>query len=181
MAKHSKINLFTGKLVYLIFTIIWKIENIFYLISDPRQTTFLMIMADKQRIASDLLKISCSLDSCVQFWTRHSHDEEAGWEVNQPRAGSANYLQLICIFRGFLNCLSADGSVYDTTKYCWLQGRWDRTKIYLGGILNWWKCMIGVWYKFQASLLIWFNEKIITICAENWWTWFYFILRNLWN
>ena len=25
--------------------------------------------------------------------------------------------------RGFYNCLARDGSVYDTTKYCWLQGR----------------------------------------------------------
>ena len=27
------------------------------------------------------------------------------------------------VFRGFYNCLDEDGSVYDTTKYGWLQGR----------------------------------------------------------
>ena len=34
--------------------------------------------------------------------------------------------------RGFYNCLSAEGEVYDTTKYCWLQGRqvWTYCSLY---------------------------------------------------
>ena len=35
-------------------------------------------------------------------------------------------------FRGFLNCIAKDGTVYDTTKYGWLQGRqiWTYCKLY---------------------------------------------------
>ena len=33
---------------------------------------------------------------------------------------------------GFYNCLSADGKIYDTTKYGWLQGRqvWMYCQLY---------------------------------------------------
>lgn len=41
-------------------------------------------------------------DSVLPFWMKHSHDEVHG---------------------GFLTGLDRDGSVYDTTKYAWLQGR----------------------------------------------------------
>ena len=36
------------------------------------------------------------------------------------------------IFSGFFNCLSNDGTVYDTTKYGWLQGRqvWTYCQLY---------------------------------------------------
>ena len=39
---------------------------------------------------------------------------------------------LFGLFRGFFNCLTADGQVYDTTKYGWLQGRqvWMYCQLY---------------------------------------------------
>lgn len=51
------------------------------------------------------------LESVVPFWTRHSPDRVNG---------------------GYFNCLDRDGSVYDTTKYGWLQGRqaWMLAKLY---------------------------------------------------
>jgi N-acylglucosamine 2-epimerase len=51
------------------------------------------------------------LESVVPFWTRHSPDRANG---------------------GFWNCLDRDGSLYDTTKYGWLQGRqvWMLAKLY---------------------------------------------------
>lgn len=51
------------------------------------------------------------VESVVPFWTRHSPDRVDG---------------------GFYNCLDRDGSVYDTTKYGWLQGRqaWMLAKLY---------------------------------------------------
>jgi N-acylglucosamine 2-epimerase len=42
------------------------------------------------------------LERVLPFWTRHSPD---------PRHG------------GYFNCLDRDGTVYDTTKHVWLQGR----------------------------------------------------------
>ena len=47
-----------------------------------------------------------------------------------PQNFDFNYL-LFC-FRGFLNCIAKDGTVYDTTKYGWLQGRqvWTYCKLY---------------------------------------------------
>ncbi|XP_041265931.1 N-acylglucosamine 2-epimerase [Onychostruthus taczanowskii] len=47
-------------------------------------------------------RIAAELDAVVAFWERHSHDPEHG---------------------GFFSCLSRDGSVYDDTKFVWLQGR----------------------------------------------------------
>ena len=164
MAKHSKINLFTGKLVSHIY---YNLKNWKYFLFDQWPKTN-NISNDHGRQAKDrewfaenlmLTWLLCPVLDPALAW-------RGGGVSSQPTKGGMRKLfAIICIFRGFLNCLSADGSVYDTTKYCWLQGRWDRTKVYPGGILNWWKYMIGVWYKFQASLLIWFNEKIITICA----------------
>ena len=51
------------------------------------------------------------LESVVPFWTRHSPDRANG---------------------GFWNCLDRDGSLYDTTKYGWLQGRqvWMLAKLH---------------------------------------------------
>jgi N-acylglucosamine 2-epimerase len=51
------------------------------------------------------------LERVVPFWTRHSPDPANG---------------------GYWSCLDRDGSVYDTTKYGWLQGRqaWMLAKLY---------------------------------------------------
>ena len=120
-------------------------------------------MENKQKLVSDLQKISAELDSCVRFWTQHSHDEEHGW-------GGAkyfcNYLFWLC--SGFFNCLSSDGSVYDTTKYWWLQGRWvKKYTCNLGGISNWWKYIIGVWLTFQASSWSDLRSKLYQLVDEN--------------
>jgi N-acylglucosamine 2-epimerase len=42
------------------------------------------------------------LDDVIPFWTRHSIDQEYG---------------------GYFTCLNRDGSVFDTDKFIWLQGR----------------------------------------------------------
>jgi len=51
------------------------------------------------------------LESVIPFWTRHSPDRVNG---------------------GFWSCLDRDGSLYDTTKYGWLQGRqvWMLAKLH---------------------------------------------------
>ena len=51
------------------------------------------------------------LEKVVPFWTRHSPDRVDG---------------------GYWNCLDRDGSLYDRTKYGWLQGRqaWMLAKLY---------------------------------------------------
>ena len=51
------------------------------------------------------------LDRVVDFWMTYSIDKENG---------------------GFFTCLTADGQVYETSKYGWLQGRqiWMLTKLY---------------------------------------------------
>ncbi|XP_063038820.1 N-acylglucosamine 2-epimerase, partial [Melospiza melodia melodia] len=56
-------------------------------------------------------RIAAELDAVVAFWERHSHDPEHG---------------------GFFSCLSRDGSVYDDTKFVWLQGRqiWVYSRLY---------------------------------------------------
>ncbi|XP_007420570.1 N-acylglucosamine 2-epimerase [Python bivittatus] len=56
-------------------------------------------------------RISQELDSVVDFWLRHSHDEEYG---------------------GFFTCLDQTGKVYDDLKYVWLQGRqvWMYSRLY---------------------------------------------------
>ncbi|TRZ09430.1 hypothetical protein HGM15179_017662 [Zosterops borbonicus] len=56
-------------------------------------------------------RIAAELEAVVAFWERHSHDPEHG---------------------GFFSCLSRDGSVYDDTKFVWLQGRqiWVYSRLY---------------------------------------------------
>uniref|UniRef100_A0A6J0TK87 N-acylglucosamine 2-epimerase n=1 Tax=Pogona vitticeps TaxID=103695 RepID=A0A6J0TK87_9SAUR len=56
-------------------------------------------------------KFSQELDTVMEFWLRHSHDEEYG---------------------GFFTCLGQDGKVYDDLKYVWLQGRqvWTYSRLY---------------------------------------------------
>ncbi|KAJ7317429.1 hypothetical protein JRQ81_003591 [Phrynocephalus forsythii] len=56
-------------------------------------------------------RISQELDAVVEFWLRHSHDEEYG---------------------GFFTCLGQDGKIYDDLKYVWLQGRqvWMYSRLY---------------------------------------------------
>lgn len=51
------------------------------------------------------------LESVVPFWMRHSLDREFG---------------------GYFTCLDRDGTVYDTRKYVWLQGRaiWMFSRLY---------------------------------------------------
>lgn len=56
-------------------------------------------------------RVAEELDAVIAFWERHSHDTENG---------------------GFFSCLSEDGSVYDDTKYVWMQGRqvWMYSRLY---------------------------------------------------
>ncbi|XP_025914950.1 N-acylglucosamine 2-epimerase, partial [Apteryx rowi] len=56
-------------------------------------------------------RVAAELDAAIAFWERHSHDPQHG---------------------GFFSCLSRDGSVYDETKYVWLQGRqvWVYSRLY---------------------------------------------------
>ncbi|XP_068780307.1 N-acylglucosamine 2-epimerase isoform X1 [Struthio camelus] len=56
-------------------------------------------------------RVAAELDAAVAFWERHSHDPQHG---------------------GFFSCLSRDGTVYDETKYVWLQGRqvWVYSRLY---------------------------------------------------
>ena len=42
------------------------------------------------------------LENCLPFWLEHSQDQEYG---------------------GYFSCLNRDGSIYDTDKFIWLQGR----------------------------------------------------------
>ena len=51
------------------------------------------------------------LESVIPFWMKHSIDQEFG---------------------GYFTCLDRDGSVFDTRKYVWLQGRqvWMLSKMY---------------------------------------------------
>ncbi|XP_078064968.1 N-acylglucosamine 2-epimerase-like, partial [Mustelus asterias] len=51
------------------------------------------------------------LDLTLQFWLKHSHDQELG---------------------GFFTCLGRDGTIYDDLKYIWLQGRqvWMYCRLY---------------------------------------------------
>ena len=42
------------------------------------------------------------MDSVLPFWLEHSQDKQYG---------------------GYFTCLERDGSVYDTDKFIWLQGR----------------------------------------------------------
>lgn len=42
------------------------------------------------------------LENCLPFWLEHSQDKEYG---------------------GYFSCLNRDGSIYDTDKFIWLQGR----------------------------------------------------------
>ncbi|KAM6108052.1 N-acylglucosamine 2-epimerase-like [Pterocles gutturalis] len=56
-------------------------------------------------------RVAAELDATISFWERHSHDPEHG---------------------GFFSCLTHDGSVYDDTKYVWMQGRqvWVYARLY---------------------------------------------------
>ncbi|XP_062456771.1 N-acylglucosamine 2-epimerase [Rhea pennata] len=56
-------------------------------------------------------RVAAELDATIAFWERHSHDPQHG---------------------GFFSCLSRDGTVYDETKYVWLQGRqvWVYSRLY---------------------------------------------------
>ncbi|KAK6466681.1 N-acylglucosamine 2-epimerase isoform X1 [Huso huso] len=56
-------------------------------------------------------KIRAELDRTVDFWVKHSHDQEYG---------------------GFFTCLGKDGTPYDDLKYVWLQGRqvWMYCRLY---------------------------------------------------
>ena len=53
-----------------------------------------------QALRDDLLKEL--FQNVLPFWVKHSHDQKHG---------------------GFYSCLDQDGTVYDTRKYVWLQGR----------------------------------------------------------
>ena len=62
-------------------------------------------------LASYAQRYRDDLERCVSFWLRHSLDRECG---------------------GYYTCLDRDGSVYDTKKYLWLQGReiWMFARLY---------------------------------------------------
>ena len=51
------------------------------------------------------------LEQVIPFWMNHSIDTQFG---------------------GFLHCLERDGSVFDTDKFVWMQGRevWMLSKLY---------------------------------------------------
>ena len=59
-----------------------------------------MVNVDFKEIASRYEKEL--RENCLPFWLEHSQDKEYG---------------------GYFSCLNRDGSVYDTDKFIWLQGR----------------------------------------------------------
>ena len=65
------------------------------------------------------------LENCLPFWLEHSQDKEYG---------------------GYFSCLNRDGSVYDTDKFIWLQGRevWMFAMLYnnVEIILQWLDCAV---------------------------------------
>ena len=65
------------------------------------------------------------MDSVLPFWLEHSQDKEYG---------------------GYFSCLDRDGSVYDTDKFIWLQGRevWLFAMLYncIGGKKEWLDCAL---------------------------------------
>ncbi|XP_053908253.1 N-acylglucosamine 2-epimerase [Cuculus canorus] len=56
-------------------------------------------------------RVAAELDSVIAFWERNSHDPQHG---------------------GFFSCLSREGTVYDDTKYVWMQSRqvWVYSRLY---------------------------------------------------
>src|SRR5439155_12808949 len=65
----------------------------------------ILLQSYAERYRADLLK------SVIPFWLKHAPDREFG---------------------GYFTCLDRDGSVYDTRKYVWMQGRmvWMFSKLY---------------------------------------------------
>jgi N-acylglucosamine 2-epimerase len=65
----------------------------------------ILLQSYAERYRADLL------ESVVPFWLKHAPDREFG---------------------GYFTCLDRDGSVYDTRKYIWMQGRmvWMFSKLY---------------------------------------------------
>jgi len=68
------------------------------------------MLLDKPQALYDQYRTAL-LDDVIPFWERHSPDRECG---------------------GYFTCLERDGSVYDTDKFVWLQGRetWTFSKLY---------------------------------------------------
>ncbi|XP_030049958.1 N-acylglucosamine 2-epimerase isoform X2 [Microcaecilia unicolor] len=66
---------------------------------------------DQQQLWLWKKQIQQELDRTMDFWLRHSHDQEYG---------------------GFFTCLARDGAVYEEVKYVWLQGRqvWTYCRLY---------------------------------------------------
>nr|XP_033778112.1 N-acylglucosamine 2-epimerase [Geotrypetes seraphini]XP_033778123.1 N-acylglucosamine 2-epimerase [Geotrypetes seraphini]XP_033778133.1 N-acylglucosamine 2-epimerase [Geotrypetes seraphini] len=66
---------------------------------------------DRQQLRLWREQIQQELDRTMDFWLKHSHDQEYG---------------------GFFTCLARDGAVYDEVKYVWLQGRqvWTYCRLY---------------------------------------------------
>ncbi|XP_029465521.1 N-acylglucosamine 2-epimerase isoform X2 [Rhinatrema bivittatum] len=66
---------------------------------------------DQQQLRLWRDQIQQELDRTMDFWLRHSHDQEYG---------------------GFFTCLDRGGAVYDEVKYVWLQGRqvWTYCRLY---------------------------------------------------
>ncbi|XP_025066580.1 N-acylglucosamine 2-epimerase isoform X3 [Alligator sinensis] len=91
-------------------------------------------------------RVSCELDTVVDFWIRHSHDPEHGLgrclgvleTPNSPPAPEGTFNPGVRALTthpapsGFFSCLSRDGTVYDETKYVWMQGRqvWVYARLY---------------------------------------------------
>ena len=71
-----------------------------------------MYTLEKSKLNSLTSRVEKELfENVIPFWEKHSPDSEYG---------------------GYFNCLDRDGSVYDTRKNCWLQGRqaWMFAKLY---------------------------------------------------
>ena len=120
----------SNKLVYWETRIVWIIENIFW--SDQWPWTNKLWKSNRN------LRVICR--KSLQNWIPASGSgpsarmtRNTGEELWGEAKYFCNYFFSLC--SGFLNCLSADGSVYDTTKYCWLQGRWVKCKRNIAAIL----------------------------------------------
>ena len=71
----------------------------------------------KQQLHSLRNRLQDELIAVTTFWLKHSIDRECG---------------------GYFNCINEDGSIYDTTKYVWLQCRamWMFCRLYRSPILK---------------------------------------------
>ena len=67
---------------------------------NTKKPVIIMLNTDFKKLASQYKEEL--LESCLPFWLEKSQDPEYG---------------------GYFSCLDRDGSVFDTDKFIWLQGR----------------------------------------------------------